>query len=167
MRLPKNFKTQTSNFYRTLIFLGIALTTKNQAATPFEQVEEAVGGGAIYLDLVGIDITYESSSNPGISLTTDAIDWGWPDESDNSVSVASDGFSGDIFDDKSNPASDFSAFVSGLAPFTRYELYVLNVIKTNEYDFSWSRGRYANIVDVSEEGIGGDSPAIIEENFGE
>ena len=33
--------------------------------------------------------------------------------------------------------------------------------------FSWSRGRYANIVDVSEEGIGGDSPAIIEENFGE
>ena len=167
MRLTKNFRTQTSNFYRTVIFLVIALTTKNQAATPFEQVEEAVGGGAIYLDLVGIDITYESSSNPGISLTTDAIDWGWPDGSDNSVSVASDGFSGDIFDDKSNPASDFSAFVSGLAPFSRYELYVLNVIKTNSYDFSWSRGRYANIVDVSEEGIGGDSPAIIEENFGE
>ena len=130
MRLTKNFRTQTSNFYRTVIFLVIALTTKNQAATPFEQVEEAVGGGAIYLDLVGIDITYESSSNPGISLTTDAIDWGWPDGSDNSVSVASDGFSGDIFDDKSNPASDFSAFVSGLAPFSRYELYVLNVIKT-------------------------------------
>ena len=151
-----------------IILIGVAIfKTNSHAATPFEQVEEAVGGGAIYLDLVGIDTTYESITNSNVSLTTDALDWGWPDGSDGEVSVASDGFSGDIFDDKSNTASDFSTFISGLTPFSRHELYVLNVIKTNSYDFSWSRGINANIVDVSEEGIGGDSPAVIEENFGE
>ena len=151
-----------------IILIGVAIfKTNSHAATPFEQVEEAVGGGAIYLDLVGIDTTYESITNSNVSLTTDALDWGWPDGSDGEVSVASDGFSGDIFDDKSNTASDFSTFISGLTPFSRHELYVLNVIKTNSYDFSWSRGINANIVDVSEEGVGGDSPAVIEENFGE
>ena len=38
-----------------LILMGVAIfKTNSQAATPFEQVEEAVGGGAIYLDLVGV-----------------------------------------------------------------------------------------------------------------
>ena len=101
-----------------IILIGVAIfKTNSHAATPFEQVEEAVGGGAIYLDLVGIDTTYESITNSNVSLTTDALDWGWPDGSDGEVSVASDGFSGDIFDDKSNTASDFSTFISGLTPF--------------------------------------------------
>ena len=137
------------------------------SATPYDLVEDTIGGGAIYLDLVGIGSSYESISDSRLAMTTDADDWGWPDGSDNSVSVASDGFSGDIFDDKSNTASDFTASISGLIPSQKYELLVLNVIKTNDYDFSWSRGQKGNVLEISEEGIGGDAPAIIETEFGE
>ena len=137
------------------------------SATPYELVEDSIGGGAIYLDLVGIGTSYESISDSSLTMTTNADDWGWPDGSDNSVSVASDGFSGDIFDDKSNTASDFTATISGLIPSQKYELLILNVIKTNDYDFSWSRGQKGNVLEISEEGIGGDAPAIIETEFGE
>ena len=150
-----------------LPILFAASTIISIAATTYEEVEDAIGGGAIYLDLVGLGSSYESISNSNFTMTTDAEDWGWPDGSDNTVSVASDGFSGDIFDDKSNTASDFTATISGLIPFQKYELLVLNVIKTDAYDFSWSRGAQATVLEISEEGIGGDSPAIIEPSFGE
>ena len=151
--------------FHPLLFATIIINC--MSATPYDLVEETIGGGAIYLDLVGIGSSYESISDSRLAMTTDADDWGWPDGSDNSVSVASDGFSGDIFDDKSNTASDFTASISGLIPSQKYELLVLNVIKTNDYDFSWSRGQKGNVLEISEEGIGGDAPAIIETEFGE
>lgn len=151
--------------FHPLLFATIIINC--MSATPYDLVEDTIGGGAIYLDLVGIGSSYESISDSRLAMTTDADDWGWPDGSDNSVSVASDGFSGDIFDDKSNTASDFTASISGLIPSQKYELLVLNVIKTNDYDFSWSRGQKGNVLEISEEGIGGDAPAIIETEFGE
>ena len=151
--------------FHPLLFATIIINC--MSATPYDLVEDTIGGGAIYLDLVGIGSSYESISDSRLAMTTDADDWGWPDGSDNSVSVASDGFSGDIFDDKSNTASDFTASISGLIPSQKYELLVLNVIKTNDYDFSWSRGQKGNVLEMSEEGIGGDAPAIIETEFGE
>ena len=44
-----------------IILIGVAIfETNSHAATPFEQVEEAVGGGAIYMNVDGIETTYES-----------------------------------------------------------------------------------------------------------
>ena len=148
----------------TLIFLP----AHSFAAITAEEVEEAISPGAIYLDFVSEGSTYVSSTNPNISMVTDAVDWGWPDGSDNEVAVPSDEFGdGNIFDDKSNPSSDFTATVSGLNPNDIAEVFVLNVIKTNSYDFSWARSQSAMILEISEEGIGGDAPAIIEQEFNE
>lgn len=42
-----------------IILIGVAIfETNSHAATPFEQVEEAVGGGAIYMNVDGIETTY-------------------------------------------------------------------------------------------------------------
>ncbi|MEO1859234.1 MAG: hypothetical protein ABGZ19_04995 [Verrucomicrobiales bacterium] len=146
----------------------ILLPAHSFAAITAEEVEEAISPGSIYLDFVSEGSSYASSTNPNISMVTDAVDWGWPDGSDNEVAVASDEFGdGNIFDDKSNPSSDFTATVSGLNPGDIAEVFVLNVIKTNSYDFSWARSQSTMILEISEEGIGGDSPAIIEQEFNE
>ena len=157
--------------YQRLIgtaLFAILLPTYSFAAITAEEVEQAISPGAIYLDFVSEDSSYVSSTNPNISMVTNAVDWGWPDGSDNEVAVPSDEFGeGNIFDDKSNPSSDFTATVSGLTPGSIAEVFVLNVIKTNSYDFSWARGQSAMILEISEEGIGGDAPAIIEQEFNE
>ncbi|MDG1852621.1 MAG: hypothetical protein P8I97_00505 [Verrucomicrobiales bacterium] len=151
----------------TALFV-ILLPTYSFAAITADEVEQAISPGAIYLDFVSEDSSYVSSTNPNISMVTNAVDWGWPDGSDNEVSVPSDEFGeGNIFDDKSNPSSDFTATVSGLTPGSIAEVFVLNVIKTNSYDFSWARGQSAMILEITEEGIGGDAPAIIEQEFNE
>ena len=42
-----------------IILIGVAIfETNSHAATPFEQVEEAVGGGVIYMNVDGIETTY-------------------------------------------------------------------------------------------------------------
>ena len=42
-----------------IILIGVAIfKTNSHAATPFEQVEEAVGGGVIYMNVDGIETTY-------------------------------------------------------------------------------------------------------------
>jgi len=151
----------------TALFV-ILLPTYSFAAITADEVEQAISPGAVYLDFVSEDSSYVSSTNPNISMVTNAVDWGWPDGSDNEVSVPSDEFGeGNIFDDKSNPSSDFTATVSGLTPGSIAEVFVLNVIKTNSYDFSWARGQSAMILEITEEGIGGDAPAIIEQEFNE
>ena len=158
--------TRSRSIVSALIFF--LLHAHSFAAITAEEVEQAVSPGSIYLDLVSEGSTYISSTNPDISMVTDAIDWGWPDSSDNEVAVSSDEFGeGNIFDDKSNPSSDFTATVSGLIPGGIAEVFVLNVIKTNTYDFSWARDQSAVILEISEEGIGGDSPAIIEKGYNE
>ena len=158
------------NYPRLIIttLIPILGATQTFAAITAEEVEEAISPAAIYLDFVSEGSDYVSATNPNLSMVTDAVDWGWPDGSDNEVSVPSDEFGGgNIFDDKSNPSSDFTATVSGLNPGDIAEVFVLNVIKTNSYDFSWARGQSATILEISEEGIGGDSPAIIEQEFNE
>jgi len=162
------FKSITYGRSIAIALIFIFIPTHAFAAITAEEVEQAISPGAIYLDFISEGSDYASSTNPNISMVTDAVDWGWPDGSDNEVSVPSDEFGdGNIFDDKSNPSSDFTATVSGLNPGDIAEVFVLNVIKTNSYDFSWARGPSATILEISEEGIGGDSPAIIEQEFDE
>ena len=170
MKLDISHIIKSVNYPRLIIttLVPILGATQTFAAITAEEVEEVISPAAIYLDFVSEGSDYVSATNPNLSMVTDAVDWGWPDGSDNEVSVPSDEFGGgNIFDDKSNPSSDFTATVSGLNPGDIAEVFVLNVIKTNSYDFSWARGQSATILEISEEGIGGDSPAIIEQEFNE
>ena len=80
--------TQPRSIVSTLLL--IFLPAHSFAAITAEEVEEAISPGAIYLDFVSEGSTYISSTNPNISMVTDAIDWGWPDGSDNEVAVPSE-----------------------------------------------------------------------------
>ena len=82
--------TQPRSIVSALIF--ILLHSHSFAAITAEEVEQAVSPGSIYLDLVSEGSTYISSTNPDISMVTNALDWGWPDSSDNEVAVSSDEF---------------------------------------------------------------------------
>ncbi len=93
---------------------------------------EAITSGT-YLDLTSD--TLGPDSRNGLTLVTSGASWGYPDTSDNVITV-----NGNCLDDKHHGASDFTATISGLNAGQEYMIYVTAVsvdLDGESYDFAW------------------------------
>lgn len=96
---------------------------------------EALVPGGVYLDFVANGVGY---TNGGFTVTTNATDWGWPDDSDDDHHVDGDSNGdGDSYDSKSHTASDFIATISGLDSGVSYGIYLLAFQDGDGYGYKW------------------------------
>ncbi|MCD6392501.1 MAG: LamG domain-containing protein [Planctomycetes bacterium] len=82
-----------------------------------------------YLDFVANGVGY---TRGGITCTTNASNWGYPDGSDSDIFV-----NGDCYDSKNNSETDFTATITGLAAGATYDIYIKQMHDGDKYGYKW------------------------------
>lgn len=139
-----------------IMMLMCAVLSSPLFAQPTVGDVEALVPGGVYLDFVGNGVGY---TNGGLTCTTNASDWAYPDDSDSDFFVH-----GDCYDSKSGGNdSDFTATISGLGSEATYEIYVKHMHNGTNYGYKWGLASASeNVINPTDAGTGiyvaGDAP---------